>query len=116
MLPKHFRWTVVMSVPRGTPDKLQQFRFYLHVCDSRHFRSIRNLFFLFFFQNVLDDRKSIGTSLYCRSVATSNINLIDVFFIKLWSAQAFSSYFHKMPAGGHFGFPTFSKIDWVLLL
>ena len=35
MLPKHFRWPVVQSVPRGTPDKLQQFRFYLHVCDSR---------------------------------------------------------------------------------
>ena len=53
MLPKHFRWTVVQSVPRGTPDKFQQFRFYLHVCDSRHFRSIRN----FYFFGILFDRK-----------------------------------------------------------
>ena len=34
--------------------------------------------------------KSIGTSLYSRSVATSV------------AAQAFSSYFHKMATGGHF--------------
>ena len=31
MLPKHFRWTVVQSVSGRTPDKLQQFRFHLHV-------------------------------------------------------------------------------------
>ena len=48
--------------------------------------------------------KSIGTYLYSRSVATSNMKLIGVFLIKLWSAQAFLSYFHKMAAGGHFGF------------
>ena len=45
------------------------------------------------------------TSLYIRYVATSNMKLIGAFMIKLWSAQAFSSYFHKMAAGGHFGFP-----------
>ena len=46
--------------------------------------------------------KSIRTSLYSRSVATSNMKLIGACFIKLWSAQAFSSYFHKMATGGHF--------------
>ena len=51
---------------------------------------------------------SIGTSLYSRSVATSNMKLIGAFLIKLWSAQAFSSYFHKMAAGGHFGSFRFS--------
>ena len=62
--------------------------------------------------------KSIGTCLYSRSVAmyTSNMKLIGAFLIQLWSAQAFSSYFHKMAAGGHFDFPIFSKIDRVLLL
>ena len=78
-------------------------------------------FFLnFFFKiNILDPDffpKSIGTYLYSRSVATSNMKLISVFLIKLWSAQAFSSYFHKMAVGGHFGFPIFSKIDRVLPL
>ena len=48
--------------------------------------------------------KSIGTSLYSMSVATSNMKLIGAFLIKLCSAQAFLSYFHKMAAGGHFGF------------
>ena len=60
--------------------------------------------------------KSIGTSLYSMSVATSNMKLIGAFLIKLSSAQAFSSYFHKMAVGGHFGFPIFSKIDRVLPL
>ena len=32
--------------------------------------------------------KSIGTYLYSRSVATSNMKLFSAFFIKLWSAQA----------------------------
>ena len=51
--------------------------------------------------------KSIGTSLttdYSMSVATSNMKLIGAFLIKLYSAQAFSSYFHKMAASSHFGF------------
>ena len=62
-------------------------------------------------------QKSIGgTYLYSRSVTTSNMKLIGVFLIKLWSAQAFSSYFHKMAVGGHFGFPIFSKIDRVIPL
>ena len=40
------------------------------------------------------------------------VKLIGVFLIKLRSAQAsFSSYFHKMAVGDHFGFPIFSKID-----
>ena len=60
--------------------------------------------------------KSIGTSLYSMSVATSNMKLIGAFLMKLWSAQAFSSYFHKMAHGGHFGFLIFSKIDRVLPL
>ena len=60
--------------------------------------------------------KSIGTSLYSRSLATSDMTLIGAFLIKLCSAQAFSSYFHKMVAGGHFGFPIFSKIDGILPL
>ena len=49
-------------------------------------------------------------------MARSNMKLIDAFLMKLWSAQAFSSYFHKMAIGGHFGFPIFSKIDRVLPL
>ena len=40
--------------------------------------------------------KSIGTDVYSRSVARSNMKLIGAFLMKLWSAQAFSSYFHKM--------------------
>ena len=59
---------------------------------------------------------SIETSLYCRSVATSNMKLVGTYLIKLWSAQAFSWYFHKMAAGGDLGFPIFSKIDSVLPL
>ena len=50
--------------------------------------------------------KSIGTSLYSMSVATSNMKLIGESLIK--------SYFHKMTVCGHFGFPIFSKIDRVL--
>ena len=61
-------------------------------------------------------QKSIGTYLYSRSVARSNMKLIGAFLMKLWSAQAFSSYFHKMAVGGHFGFPIFSKIERVLPL
>ena len=53
--------------------------------------------------------KSIGTYLYSRSVARLNMKLIGAFLMKLWSAQAFSSYFHKMAVGGHCGFPIFSK-------
>ena len=41
--------------------------------------------------------KSIGTSLYSRSVATSNMKLIGAFLIKLWSAQAFFIIFTKWP-------------------
>ena len=48
--------------------------------------------------------KFIGTSLYSRSVAISNMKLMGAFLIKLSSAQELSSYFHKMAAGGHFGF------------
>ena len=80
-------------------------------------------FFFFFFKMAASGQfgsrffpKSIGTYLYSRSVATSNMKLIGVFLINLWSAQAFSSYFHKMAVGGHFGFPIFSKIDRVLPL
>ena len=69
------------------------------------------VFFIYFFKMAASGHfgsrffpKSIGTYLYSRSVATSNMKLIGVFLIKLWSAQAFSSYFHKMAAGGHFGF------------
>ena len=68
-------------------------------------------FFIYFFKMAASGHfgsrffpKSIGTYLYSRLVATSNMKLIGVFLIKLWSAQAFSSYFHKMAAGGHFGF------------
>ena len=66
---------------------------------SHQLWSIRNFIFLAQFWP-----KSIRTSLYSRSVATSNMKLIGAFFIKSWSAQACSSYFHKMAAGGHFGF------------
>ena len=47
---KHFRWTIVQTVPRGTPDKWQQFLKITFYRISRHFRSIRNFFF-FFSQN-----------------------------------------------------------------
>ena len=49
-------------------------------------------------------QRPFWTYLYSRAVATSNMKLIGVFLIKLWSAQAFSSYFRKMAVGGHFGF------------
>ena len=91
----HFGW------PKITFDRIY-----------RHFRSIRNFFFDLFFQNgrqrpFLDSDflpKSIGSFLYSMSVATSNMKLISASLTKLCSAQAFSSYFHKMAAGGHFGF------------
>ena len=50
------------------------------------------------------------------SMAVSNMNLIRVLVSQLRETQAFSSYFHKMAVGGHFGFPIFSKIDRVLPL
>ena len=68
---------------------------------SRNFRSIRNFFLKWPLATILDAQflpKSIRTSLYSRSVATSIL-------IKLWSAQTFSSYFHTMASGGHFCFP-----------
>ena len=51
--------------------------------------------------------KSIGTDLYNRSVARSNMKLIGPFLMKLWSAQAFSSYFHKMAVWRPFWFSDF---------
>ena len=146
MLPKHLdRWTLVQSVPWGTPDKLPQFRFLLGCMWFSPFQIITQhfifftkwmsaailydrkslligflaisyqyaTFFLILFSKwppvaILDAQflpKSIGTSIYSRSVATSNMTLIGVFLIKFWSTQAFSSHFHKMATGGHFGFP-----------
>ena len=49
-------------------------------------------------------------------MAVSNINFIRVLVSQLRETQAFSSYFHKMAVGGHFGFPILSKIDRVLPL
>ena len=87
MLHKHFRWTVVQSVPRGTPDKLQQFRLYLHVCDSRHFRSIRKHFSLCFW-------KFWMTENHLRShFSPFHINT-QLYFLE---------FCHKMAAGVHFG-------------
>ena len=87
---------------------------------SHHFRSILNfLFFKMVASCHFGSRclpKSIGTYLYSRSVATSNMKLIGAFVINLWSAQDCSSYFHKIAVGGHFGFPIFSKFDRVLPL
>ena len=39
------------------------------------------------------------------------MKLIDTVLIKLWSAQHFSSYVHKMAAGGPYWFLIFAKID-----
>ena len=49
------------------PDKLQQIRFYLHVCDSRHFRSIRHFIFIFIFSQNGLRRPSWMTENYFRS-------------------------------------------------
>ena len=84
MTENHFR-------SQFSPFQINTQLFFLKMAASGHFGSR-------FFP------KSIGTYLYSRSVATSNMKLIGVFLIKLWSAQAFLSYFHKMAAGGHFGF------------
>ena len=51
--------------------------------------------------------KSIGTDVYSRSVARSNMKLIGAFLMKLWSAQAFSSYFHKLAIWRPFWFSDF---------
>ena len=104
MLPTHFRWTVVQSVPRGTPDKLQQFRFYLHVCDSRHFRSIRNFFFVFFLQNGRR-RPFCMTENHFWSHFSSFYTNTPLLFVLNFS--------HKMAAGDHFGWPkiTFDRIS-----
>ena len=70
--------------------------------------------FIFFFKMAASSHfgsrflpKSIGTDLYSRSVARSNMKLIGAFLMKLWSAQAFSSYFHKMPVWRPFWFSDF---------
>ena len=86
---------------------------------SRHFRSIRNFCILFCFAkwppaDILDARfwpKSIKTSLYSRSVATSNIKLIGTFVIKLWSAQFCHHICTNWPPAAIL---IFSKIDRVL--
>ena len=75
----HFWW------PKITRDRI-----------SRHFRSIRNFFFLLKFSQNGRRRPFWMTENHFRS--------------------HFSSYFHKMAVGGHFGFPIFSKIDRVLPL
>ena len=49
-------------------------------------------------------------------MAVSIMNLIRALVSQLRETQAFSSYFHKMAVGGHFGFPIFSKIDRVFPL
>ena len=40
-------------------------------------------------------------------MAVSIMNLIRALVSQLRKRQAFSSYFHKMAAGGHFGFSDF---------
>ena len=60
--------------------------------------------------------KSIGFLHSRSSMAVSIMNLIRALVSQLSETQAFSSYFHKMAVGGHFGFPIFSKIDRVLPL
>ena len=67
-----------------------------------HFRSIHNIFFGNFGSRFLP--KSIGTSVYSRSVAALNMMLIGTFLL-LWSAHAFSSdlfLYYKMVTNGHF--------------
>ena len=84
---------------------------------ENHFRShfspfqINTQLFIFFFKMAASSHfgsrflpKSIGTDLYSRSVARSNMKLIGAFLMKLWSAQAFSSYFHKMAVWRPFWF------------
>ena len=70
-------------------------------CISRHFRSIRNFdFFWFFFTKwlpaaILDDRK-----------------LLSMAFLAISDQCTTFNFFHKMAAGGHFGWPkiTFDRI------
>ena len=75
-------------------DQYATFNFFFKMAASSHFGS---RFLL----------KSIGTDLYSRSVARSNMKLIGAFLMKLWSAQAFSSYFHKMAVWRPFWFSDF---------
>ena len=75
-------------------DQYATFYFFFKMAASSHFGSR----FL---------PKSIGTDLYSRSVARSNMKLIGAFLMKLWSAQAFSSYFHKMAVWRPFWFSDF---------
>ena len=51
-------------------------------------------------------------ALYGRSMATSNMKFICAFQKKLWHAQAYSSYFHKMADIGHFVFYDFHQNRW----
>ena len=83
---------------------------------ENHFRShfspfqINTQLFIFFSKwppAAILDPTSIGTDLYSRSVARSNMKLIGAFLMKLWSAQAFSSYFHKMAVWRPFWFSDF---------
>ena len=88
----HFGW------PKITFDRI-----------SHHFRSICKMAASGHFGSRLLP-KSIGTSLYSRSVATSNMKLIGAFWITLWSAQAVSSdflwfLFYKMAGDVHFEWP-----------
>ena len=65
---------------------------------------------------ILDDRKSLSTAFLAKFVFKMAIwdsdfcqnrqgspSIVGQWLHQIWSAQAFSSYFHKMAAGGHFG-------------
>ena len=79
-----------------------------------HFSPVQINTQLFFFKMAASSHfqsrflpKSIGTDLYSRSVSRSNMKLIGAFLMKLWSAQAFSSYCHKMAVWRPFWFSDF---------
>ena len=54
-----------------------------------------HIFVLNYVPNFCQNRQG-PPSIVGQCMATSNMKLIGAFLIKLWSAQAFSSYFYKM--------------------
>ena len=101
-----FRW------PKITFDRI-----------SRHFRSIRNFFLIFFSKwppaAILEVRfapKTIGFFHYVLSMAMPNMKLIGEFVTQLEMPQAFWAFLYKMAARGHFVFPIDDKNHRVLVI
>ena len=80
----------------------------------RHFKSIHNFFFLYFFSKW--PPKTIGFFHYVLSMAMPNMKLIGECMTKLETPQAFRAFLCKMAARGHFVLPIDAKNHRVLVI